>query len=50
MALQKSNTSPEAAAKNEVKDEAPKPVVTPENPEGVDLAKGDPDASPAFEE
>lgn len=50
MALQKSNTAPEAAAKNEAKDEAPKPVVGPDNPEGIDLAKGDKDAALAFEE
>jgi hypothetical protein len=37
-------------AKPEVKDEAPRPVISSDNPEGIDLAAGDKNASPAFEE
>lgn len=40
-------TSPEDAAKGA---EKPQPIVGTDNPEGIDLAKGDKDAATAYQE
>jgi hypothetical protein len=40
--------NPKAGLNDEAAQEAPKPVVGPDNPEGIDLAAGAKDAEPAF--
>jgi hypothetical protein len=40
--------NPKAGLNDEAAQEAPKPIVGPDNPEGIDLSKGDKNAEPAF--
>lgn len=42
--------NPKAGLNDEAAQEAPKPVVGPDNPEGIDLAKGDKDAETPYVE